>query len=77
MLQFTSHSFLAVVITFKVVKRLLKKLKVRHKGMAIVDKLTFSCLEKMCSRLSGLISHEEELSSLTADLPTQAYGTVD
>ena len=75
-LQLIPHSFLALVIMFKVAKLLLQKLKVRCKGMPVVDKLTFSCLEKTRSRLSGLISNDEELSSLTADLPTQTYGTI-
>ena len=44
--------------------------------MPIVDKL-LSYLGKAWGVLSGLISNDEELSSLTADLPTQTYGTIN
>ena len=67
-LQLIPHSFLALVIAFKIVKFLFQKLKVRYKGMPIVDKLLY-CLGKAWSILSGLISSDEELSSLTVDFP--------
>ena len=57
------------------VKLLLQTLKVRHKGMLVMDKLTFSCF-KAWNWLSGWVSNDEELSLLTADLPTQTIKLV-
>ena len=76
-LQLVPHSFLAIVIVFKVAKLLLQKLNLKYKGRPIVDKLSLSCLEKNWSRLNGMFSNNSELPSITADLPTQSYGTIN
>ena len=43
--------------------------------MLVMDKLTFSCF-KAWNWLSGWVSNDEELSLLTADLPTQTYRAI-
>ena len=74
--QLIPHSFVTLVILFKVIKLLLQTLKVKYKGIPIMDKLTFSCL-KAWNWLSGWVSNDEELSLLTADLPTQIYRSIN
>ena len=63
-LQLIPRSFLAMVITFKIVKLVLKKLKLKYKGRTVSDKLTLSSLNKIWSRM---INNDNYLS-------TQTYG---
>ena len=75
-LQVVPHSFLILVIAFKVTKLLLQKLNLKYKGRPIADNLSLSGLQKCWSRLKGMIRNDPELPSITADLPTQTYGTI-
>ena len=76
LLQLIPHSFLAIVITLKIVKLLLRKLiqKSKCKGHPIMDRLIPSFLNKILSRLIG---NDDELSSLTAAaVPTHTYRAI-
>ena len=76
LLQLIPHSFLAIVITLKMVKLLLRKLiqKSKCKGHPIMDRLIPSFLNKILSRLIG---NDDELSSLTAAaVPTHTYRAI-
>ena len=70
-LQLIPHSFFVMLITFKIIKLLIHKLKLQCNGRLIVDKLT-----KSNHIWSRLFSNDEATSSLTADLHTQTYGAI-
>ena len=74
-IQLIPHFFLVMVIAFKVIKRLLQKLKLQYKTRPFVDKMRPYSLNKIWSRL---FINDEELSSPTdADHTQHNYGAIN